>query len=110
MPAGTDEEDRGDDMLLHHRKEFWWFPHMWSHMQPHLFHNVTVLAEQMRLNMLFAKVRVSLRFGRRAPCQPSGVAGISATGPQLIFEIDSLENSQDVLNTAVVFWEGLPAY
>ncbi|XP_023686036.1 bifunctional heparan sulfate N-deacetylase/N-sulfotransferase 2-like [Paramormyrops kingsleyae] len=53
--TGTDEEDRGDDMLLHHRKEFWWFPHMWSHMQPHLFHNVTVLAEQMRLNMLFAK-------------------------------------------------------
>ncbi|KAJ8248458.1 hypothetical protein GJAV_G00242230 [Gymnothorax javanicus] len=53
--TGTDEEDRGDDMLLRHRKEFWWFPHMWSHMQPHLFHNVTVLAEQMRLNMLFAQ-------------------------------------------------------
>ncbi|KAJ8250546.1 hypothetical protein COCON_G00224680 [Conger conger] len=53
--TGTDEEDRGDDMLLWHRKEFWWFPHMWSHMQPHLFHNVTVLAEQMRLNMLFAQ-------------------------------------------------------
>ena len=43
-------------MLLRHRKEFWWFPHMWSHMQPHLFHNVSVLAEQMRLNMLFAQV------------------------------------------------------
>uniref|UniRef100_A0A8C7KPQ5 [heparan sulfate]-glucosamine N-sulfotransferase n=1 Tax=Oncorhynchus kisutch TaxID=8019 RepID=A0A8C7KPQ5_ONCKI len=53
--TGTDEEDRGDDMLLRHRKEFWWFPHMWSHMQPHLFHNVSVLAEQMRLNMLFAQ-------------------------------------------------------
>ncbi|MBN3312792.1 NDST2 sulfotransferase, partial [Atractosteus spatula] len=53
--TGTDEEDRGDDMLLRHRKEFWWFPHMWSHMQPHLFHNVTVLAEQMRLNKLFAQ-------------------------------------------------------
>ncbi|KAM6956518.1 bifunctional heparan sulfate N-deacetylase/N-sulfotransferase 2 [Aplochiton taeniatus] len=53
--TGTDEEDRGDDMLLQHRKEFWWFPHMWSHMQPHLFHNVSVLAEQMRLNMLFAQ-------------------------------------------------------
>ncbi|KAJ8418386.1 hypothetical protein AAFF_G00140950 [Aldrovandia affinis] len=53
--TGTDDEDRGDDMLLRHRKEFWWFPHMWSHMQPHLFHNVTVLAEQMRLNMLFAQ-------------------------------------------------------
>ena len=54
--AGTDEEDRGDDMLLQHRMDFWWFPHMWSHMQPHLFHNVSVLAEQMRLNKIFAQV------------------------------------------------------
>uniref|UniRef100_A0A8C8DY64 [heparan sulfate]-glucosamine N-sulfotransferase n=1 Tax=Oryzias sinensis TaxID=183150 RepID=A0A8C8DY64_9TELE len=53
--TGTDEEDRGDDMLLQHRMDFWWFPHMWSHMQPHLFHNVSVLAEQMRLNKLFAQ-------------------------------------------------------
>lgn len=30
---------------------------MWSHMQPHLFHNVTVLAEQMKLNKQFAVVR-----------------------------------------------------
>lgn len=56
LPVGTDEEDEGDDMLLKHRKEFWWFPHMWSHMQPHLFHNVTVLAEQMKLNKQFAVV------------------------------------------------------
>uniref|UniRef100_A0A8C6Y6T6 [heparan sulfate]-glucosamine N-sulfotransferase n=1 Tax=Naja naja TaxID=35670 RepID=A0A8C6Y6T6_NAJNA len=54
--TGTDEEDEGDDMLLKNRKEFWWFPHMWSHMQPHLFHNVTVLAEQMKLNKQFALV------------------------------------------------------
>uniref|UniRef100_H3CH71 [heparan sulfate]-glucosamine N-sulfotransferase n=1 Tax=Tetraodon nigroviridis TaxID=99883 RepID=H3CH71_TETNG len=53
--TGTDEEDRGDDMLLQHRMDFWWFPHMWSHMQPHLFHNVSVLAEQMRLNKVFAQ-------------------------------------------------------
>lgn len=38
-------------------KEFWWFPHMWSHMQPHLFHNQSVLAEQMLLNKKFAMVR-----------------------------------------------------
>lgn len=43
-------------MLLQHRMDFWWFPHMWSHMQPHLFHNVSVLAEQMRLNKVFAQV------------------------------------------------------
>uniref|UniRef100_A0A3B3SIT9 N-deacetylase/N-sulfotransferase (heparan glucosaminyl) 2b n=1 Tax=Paramormyrops kingsleyae TaxID=1676925 RepID=A0A3B3SIT9_9TELE len=53
--TGTEEEDRGDDMLLMHRQQFWWFPHMWSHMQPHLFHNVSVLAEQMLLNKLFAQ-------------------------------------------------------
>ncbi|KAG5844199.1 hypothetical protein ANANG_G00159460 [Anguilla anguilla] len=52
--AGTDEEDLGDDLLLSYGKEFWWFPHMWSHMQPHLFHNHSVLAEQMQLNRKFA--------------------------------------------------------
>ncbi|KAK1159382.1 bifunctional heparan sulfate N-deacetylase/N-sulfotransferase 1b [Acipenser oxyrinchus oxyrinchus] len=52
--TGTDEEDQGDDLLLSYVEEFWWFPHMWSHMQPHLFHNQTVLAEQMILNRKFA--------------------------------------------------------
>ncbi|XP_062070555.1 bifunctional heparan sulfate N-deacetylase/N-sulfotransferase 2 isoform X2 [Lepus europaeus] len=54
--TGTEEEDAGDDMLLQYRREFWWFPHMWSHMQPHLFHNRSVLADQMRLNKQFALV------------------------------------------------------
>lgn len=57
MFSGTDEEDRGDDMLLQHRMDFWWFPHMWSHMQPHLFHNESSLLEQMVLNKEFALVR-----------------------------------------------------
>uniref|UniRef100_A0A7N4NT86 Bifunctional heparan sulfate N-deacetylase/N-sulfotransferase 1 n=1 Tax=Sarcophilus harrisii TaxID=9305 RepID=A0A7N4NT86_SARHA len=52
--TGTDAEDDGDDLLLSYVKEFWWFPHMWSHMQPHLFHNQSVLAEQMALNKKFA--------------------------------------------------------
>lgn len=56
MPAGTDAEDEGDDLLLSYVREFWWFPHMWSHMQPHLFHNQSVLAEQMTLNKKFAVV------------------------------------------------------
>eukprot|EP00072_Mus_musculus_P063192 XP_011245148.1 PREDICTED: bifunctional heparan sulfate N-deacetylase/N-sulfotransferase 1 isoform X3 [Mus musculus] len=55
--TGTDAEDAGDDLLLSYVKEFWWFPHMWSHMQPHLFHNQSVLAEQMALNKKFAVVR-----------------------------------------------------
>lgn len=54
--AGTDAEDAGDDLLLSYVQEFWWFPHMWSHMQPHLFHNQSVLAEQMALNKKFAVV------------------------------------------------------
>ncbi|KAG8438941.1 hypothetical protein GDO86_005212 [Hymenochirus boettgeri] len=54
--TGTDAEDEGDDLLLSYVKQFWWFPHMWSHMQPHLFHNQSVLAEQMALNRKFAVV------------------------------------------------------
>ncbi|XP_026959394.1 bifunctional heparan sulfate N-deacetylase/N-sulfotransferase 4 isoform X2 [Sagmatias obliquidens] len=52
--TGTEEEDEGDDLLLHSVDEFWWFPHMWSHMQPHLFHNESSLVEQMILNKEFA--------------------------------------------------------
>lgn len=55
---GSDEEDLGDDLLLSYVEEFWWFPHMWSHMQPHLFHNQSVLAEQMLLNKKFAMVLI----------------------------------------------------
>ncbi|CAL8273799.1 unnamed protein product, partial [Gadus morhua 'NCC'] len=52
--TGTVEEDEGDDLLLKYVDEFWWFPHMWSHMQPHLFHNQSSLLEQMVLNKEFA--------------------------------------------------------
>jgi len=57
--AGTEEEDEGDDLLLRSVDEFWWFPHMWSHMQPHLFHNESSLVEQMILNKEFAIVSKS---------------------------------------------------
>nr|XP_033793758.1 bifunctional heparan sulfate N-deacetylase/N-sulfotransferase 3-like isoform X1 [Geotrypetes seraphini]XP_033793768.1 bifunctional heparan sulfate N-deacetylase/N-sulfotransferase 3-like isoform X1 [Geotrypetes seraphini]XP_033793777.1 bifunctional heparan sulfate N-deacetylase/N-sulfotransferase 3-like isoform X1 [Geotrypetes seraphini] len=52
--TGTEKEDAGDDLLLGSVDEFWWFPHMWSHMQPHLFHNESSLVEQMILNKKFA--------------------------------------------------------
>ncbi|XP_078533770.1 bifunctional heparan sulfate N-deacetylase/N-sulfotransferase 3 [Lissotriton helveticus] len=52
--TGTKKEDEGDDLLLGSVDEFWWFPHMWSHMQPHLFHNESSLVEQMILNKKFA--------------------------------------------------------
>nr|XP_015848825.1 bifunctional heparan sulfate N-deacetylase/N-sulfotransferase 4 isoform X2 [Peromyscus maniculatus bairdii] len=54
--TGTEEEDEGDDLLLRSVDEFWWFPHMWSHMQPHLFRNESSLVEQMILNKEFALV------------------------------------------------------
>lgn len=57
--SGTEEEDEGDDLLLRSVDEFWWFPHMWSHMQPHLFHNESSLVEQMILNKEFALVSKS---------------------------------------------------
>ncbi|XP_039769640.1 bifunctional heparan sulfate N-deacetylase/N-sulfotransferase 4 [Ornithorhynchus anatinus] len=52
--TGTEEEDEGDDLLLRSVDEFWWFPHMWSHLQPHLFQNESSLVEQMILNKEFA--------------------------------------------------------
>ncbi|XP_019482917.1 PREDICTED: bifunctional heparan sulfate N-deacetylase/N-sulfotransferase 3 [Hipposideros armiger] len=55
--TGTEDEDAGDDLLLRSAAEFWWFPHMWSHMQPHLFHNESALMEQMALNKKFALER-----------------------------------------------------
>ncbi|XP_039702848.1 bifunctional heparan sulfate N-deacetylase/N-sulfotransferase 4-like [Pteropus medius] len=54
--TGTREEDEGDDLLLRSVDQFWWFPHMWSHMQPHLFRNESSLVEQMVLNKEFALV------------------------------------------------------
>ncbi|KAG8592984.1 hypothetical protein GDO81_000686 [Engystomops pustulosus] len=54
MNVNDVKEDEGDDLLLSSVDEFWWFPHMWSHMQPHLFHNESSLVEQMILNKEFA--------------------------------------------------------
>lgn len=70
MCSGTDEEDEGDNTLLRHRQDFWWFPHMWSHMQPHLFHNVSVLADQMRLNKQFAQVSTKHIYPHDTPLFP----------------------------------------
>lgn len=73
---GTPEEDEGDDMLIRmcaftadsheylishsvdHADQFWWFCHMFSHSQPHIFNN-SVLESEMRLNKDFARVRSS---------------------------------------------------
>ncbi|XP_043552757.1 bifunctional heparan sulfate N-deacetylase/N-sulfotransferase 4-like isoform X1 [Chiloscyllium plagiosum] len=71
---GTFAEDEGDDLLLKYVNEFWWFPHMWSHMQPHLFHNESVLAEQMILNKEFAlKHGIPIDMGYAVAPHHSGV-------------------------------------
>ncbi|GLG95440.1 Bifunctional heparan sulfate N-deacetylase/N-sulfotransferase [Gryllus bimaculatus] len=52
---GTSEENQGDDMLLEHASSFMWFSHMWNHLQPHLYDNLTQLEQDMALNKEFAK-------------------------------------------------------
>lgn len=52
---GTAEENQGDDMLLEHASSFMWFSHMWNHLQPHLYDNLTQLELDMALNKDFAK-------------------------------------------------------
>ena len=44
----------GDEELLRHRHQFWWFPHMFQHLKPHKFDNVSLLVERMELNRQFA--------------------------------------------------------
>ncbi|KAI4464326.1 heparan sulfate sulfotransferase [Holotrichia oblita] len=52
---GDPEEDKGDDLLLENTDKFMWFSHMWNHIQPHLYENLTLLTEDMMLNKNFAK-------------------------------------------------------
>ena len=52
---GVEEEDEGDRKLVKERKNFWWFPHMWRHLQPHRFDNLTELLHRMELNKQFSK-------------------------------------------------------
>ncbi|EEB17253.1 heparan sulfate N-deacetylase/N-sulfotransferase, putative [Pediculus humanus corporis] len=52
---GTTEENLGDDMLLENADKFMWFSHMWNHLQPHLYDNLTQLEVDMILNRNFAK-------------------------------------------------------
>ena len=57
---------------------------MWSHMQPHLFHNQSVLAEQMALNKKFAVV--SKIPYRAEPGGPGAGLGVRSTGLVLLLQ------------------------
>ena len=52
--SGSEEENEGDVELVRQREKFWWFPHMWKHLQPHRFDNVSELEERMKLNREFS--------------------------------------------------------
>lgn len=51
---GNEEESEGDKMFLESSHHFTWFPHMWSHMQAHLFGNLSYLCQYMQPNKEFA--------------------------------------------------------
>ncbi|XP_071510608.1 bifunctional heparan sulfate N-deacetylase/N-sulfotransferase 1-like [Diadema antillarum] len=52
---GTEEENRGDQRIVDQAHHFWWFPHMWDHMQPHFTGSTAKLMEGMYKNKLFAE-------------------------------------------------------
>ena len=54
--TGSEEENEGDAELVRQREKFWWFPHMWKHLQPHRFDNVSELEMRMSLNKEFSEV------------------------------------------------------
>ena len=37
LKSSTEEEKKADSLLIENRHQFWWFPHMWTHLQPHIF-------------------------------------------------------------------------
>nr|XP_039273995.1 bifunctional heparan sulfate N-deacetylase/N-sulfotransferase 3-like [Styela clava] len=62
---GNPKENEGDATFLRESHNFLWFPHMWSHMQAHLFNNKTSMCSYMIPNKQFAerhKFNVSTRY------------------------------------------------
>ncbi|ELU16792.1 hypothetical protein CAPTEDRAFT_225180 [Capitella teleta] len=53
--AGVGAEDDGDEAIIANARHFWWFPHMWRHLQPHKFDNLTLLELDMLRNKQFAQ-------------------------------------------------------
>ena len=33
LKSSTNEEKKADSLLIENRHQFWWFPHMWTHLQ-----------------------------------------------------------------------------
>uniref|UniRef100_A0A0K2UYH4 [heparan sulfate]-glucosamine N-sulfotransferase n=1 Tax=Lepeophtheirus salmonis TaxID=72036 RepID=A0A0K2UYH4_LEPSM len=44
----------GDAALIEKKHHFWWFPHTFRHLQPHMFNSSLQLEQQMFLNKKFA--------------------------------------------------------
>ncbi|XP_021967195.1 bifunctional heparan sulfate N-deacetylase/N-sulfotransferase [Folsomia candida] len=71
---GDDEENAGDDLILENSDKFMWFGHMWNHIQPHLYSNLTQLMLDMMKNKDFAKEHgIPTDFGYSVSPHHSGV-------------------------------------
>lgn len=53
--SGNKWETEGDEELVRRSNKFWWFPHMWKHIQPHRFDNISALLSRMEMNKNFAE-------------------------------------------------------
>lgn len=74
----------GDDAILSNKDEFWWFPHMWMHDQPHKIDNVSKLVIQMELNKKFADEKgIKVEFKYSVAPYHSGVYPVHDQGSKL---------------------------
>ena len=55
--TGSEAENLADAFLVDKKDNFWWFPHDWNHIQPHLYDNATALEEHMILNRQVLLIR-----------------------------------------------------
>ena len=87
--------------LCEYRHQFWWFPHMWTHLQPHIFtdenyvdksHYMT-LEEHMDRNKEFAR-KYDIPTGNQYSVSPhhSGVYPVH----QLLYEVCSYFFAKDL--------------
>ena len=57
---GSENENKGDEMLVRNADKFSWFPHMWNHAQSHTYNNQSQLISDMEKNYQFAKVSLAI--------------------------------------------------
>ena len=79
------EELAGDDALLMNKDKFWWFPHMWKHLQAHKTDNASELVNKMQLNKKFAQEKgINVEFRYSVAPHHSGVYPIHEQGQKSV--------------------------